>query len=64
MSGAYLGLKLDLRAVARLLVLRRARVAELEEHLAPEDAARVHVRHRDHVLCRHKAPTAAQSYMT
>ena len=36
--------------MARRLVLRRARVAELEEHLAPQDPPRVHVRHRDHVV--------------
>lgn len=48
----HLRLELDVGVVARLLVLRHARVAELEEHLAPQDPARVHIRHRHDVLCR------------
>ncbi len=34
------------------VVAHGARVAEFEDHLSEEDAARVHVRHRQHVLCK------------
>jgi hypothetical protein len=36
------------------VVAHGARVAELDDHLSKEDAARVHVRHRQHVLWREK----------
>ena len=44
-------LELEVADDAMLLVLRGAGVAKLEDHLAEEDTARVHVRHGDHVLC-------------
>ena len=44
-------LELEVADDAVLLVLRGAGVAKLEDHLAEEDTARVHVRHCDHVLC-------------
>lgn len=47
---ADLCLELDIGVVAGLLVLRHARVPELEEHFAPENSSCVHVGHRDYVL--------------
>lgn len=49
-EGEYLGLELDVRVHPELLVPRRARVAELKHHLPEQDSARIHVRHRDHIL--------------
>ena len=45
-----LGLELDVGVQVVRVVARRAGVAELDHHLAEEDAARVHVWHRDHVF--------------
>lgn len=46
-----LRLELDLRGAPVPIVARRTHVAELEYHLAPQDAPCVHVRHRDNVGC-------------
>ena len=49
-----LGLELEVGVVVVRVVAHGARVAELDDHLSKEDAARVHVRHRQHVLWREK----------
>ena len=45
-----LGLELDVGREPETIVPRRARVSELEHHLAPQNAARVHIWHREHVF--------------
>lgn len=48
----YLGLEFKIARQSMSPVLDRAGITELDDHLAEEDAARVHVWHRDDVLWR------------
>ena len=49
-----LRLELDIGMEILRAVAHGARVAELDDHLPKQNAARVHIRHRQHVLCENK----------
>ena len=46
------GLELEVGVEVMGAVAHGACVSELEDHLSKQDAARIHVRHRQHVLCK------------
>jgi hypothetical protein len=48
-------LELEVGVEILRVVAHRARIAQFEDHLSEEDAARVHIRHRQHVLWKRKA---------
>ena len=57
-----LSLELEVGVQVLRVVARCAGVAELDDHLAEEDPARVHIGHRDHVFCENALVSAAAEW--